>query len=208
MSNKANKNQNFKPQVSDIQNKFVKEPDKNTDIDPETSVTLETQADESMVVPIVHRDDSDSVHAGVEIESDQETKDVSPEPVVSDFTKEEPVITEHEVLAQSTETTDANIESTIDELMDQIDIDVEPENEEEHTNMSALSIGKYKIAVLVNGSPLQVIKVVERLKKLNIKYTFEGAGTIYTSTHNTYADAVANKKILTGRGLKPSIVEA
>lgn len=65
---------------------------------------------------------------------------------------------------------------------------------------------KFQIVFVENGSPLQMVKTLKRLKAIGELFDVDDkTNTITGKVFQTFADAVACRKILAGKGLKPSI---
>lgn len=65
---------------------------------------------------------------------------------------------------------------------------------------------KFQIVFVENGSPLQMVKTLKRLKAVGELFDVDDkTNTITGKVFQTFADAVACRKILAGKGLKPSI---
>ena len=65
---------------------------------------------------------------------------------------------------------------------------------------------KFQIVFVENGSPLQMVKTLKRLKAIGELFDVnDKTNTITGKVFQTFADAVACRKILAGKGLKPSI---
>ena len=65
---------------------------------------------------------------------------------------------------------------------------------------------KFQIVFVENGSPLQMVKTLKRLKAVGELFDLDDkTNTITGKVFQTFADAVACRKILAGKGLKPSI---
>lgn len=76
------------------------------------------------------------------------------------------------------------------------------------TTMNDKSEGsrKFQIVFVENGSPLQMVKTLKRLKAVGELFDVDDkTNTITGKVFQTFADAVACRKILAGKGLKPSI---
>lgn len=67
------------------------------------------------------------------------------------------------------------------------------------------SVASYTVYASKNGSPLQNAKIVARLKSLNISYEVID-NDIKLKSCNTLDDAIAYRKFIAGKGLKPIIV--
>lgn len=68
--------------------------------------------------------------------------------------------------------------------------------------------GVFTIVFVKNGSPLQISKILNRLKTLSIDYEYDReSATISGRSHTTLESAIREKKYLVGKGLKPSIYE-
>jgi len=63
----------------------------------------------------------------------------------------------------------------------------------------------YQIIFCTNPSPLQFNKITNQLRKINEFYEVDGVGTIKGRSFSTNDAAIAEKKRLAGKGLKPSI---
>ena len=63
----------------------------------------------------------------------------------------------------------------------------------------------YQIIFCTNPSPLQFNKITNQLRKINEFYEVDGDGTIKGRSFSTNDAAIAEKKRLAGKGLKPSI---
>jgi hypothetical protein len=65
---------------------------------------------------------------------------------------------------------------------------------------------KFQIVFVENGSPLQMVKTLKRLKAVGELFDVDDkTNTITGKVFQTFSDAVACRKILAGKGLKPSI---
>lgn len=63
---------------------------------------------------------------------------------------------------------------------------------------------RYQLVFAVNASPLQLAKITNRLRDLNVSYEYDGKdilGQIFLSE----SDAIGFKKLYAGQGLKPTI---
>lgn len=67
------------------------------------------------------------------------------------------------------------------------------------------SVASYTVYASKNGSPLQNAKIIARLKTLNISYDIID-NDIKLKSCNTLDDAIAYRKFIAGKGLKPIIV--
>lgn len=67
------------------------------------------------------------------------------------------------------------------------------------------SVASYTVYASKNGSPLQNAKIIARLKSLNISYDVID-NDIKLKSCNTLDDAIAYRKFIAGKGLKPIIV--
>lgn len=75
-----------------------------------------------------------------------------------------------------------------------------------NVNSNGTTSISFKIVFVENGSPLQISKIIKRLKSHSINYEYDRTSeTISGQVFSSRTEAIASKKYFAGIGLKPTI---